>query len=77
MRLLTLLAAAGTALMLAGAAIAATQARPDAPRMLGALSQFFECGDPAEAALLARDILDEAEFAATLDPSLLARMRIE
>ncbi|MEN0076493.1 MAG: hypothetical protein AAGC69_19060 [Paracraurococcus sp.] len=77
MRLLTSLAAAGAILLLAGAAIAATQAHPEAPRMLGAITSFFGCGDPGEAALLSRDMLDEAEFAATLDPSLLAGTRLE
>ncbi|MFC7475530.1 hypothetical protein ACFQS7_14255 [Dankookia sp. GCM10030260] len=66
MRLFSALAGAALVLLLAGAAAATTQVSPEAPGLLGAIAQFFACGDPEEAALLARDLLDEAEFASLL-----------
>ena len=71
MRLLTVLAGVGAIMLAAGAAAAATQANPETPGLLGAIAGLFACGDPFDAVLLARDALDEAEFAATLEPSLL------
>ncbi len=66
MKLLTVLVAGSGILLLAGAAAAATQADPEAPGLLGAIAGFFQCGGPFEAALLARDALDEVEFSAAL-----------
>jgi hypothetical protein len=51
----------------AGAA-AAAQVGPEAPGLLGAIALLLGCPDAADAALLARDALDEVEFAVTLDP---------
>ena len=61
MRLVPALAGAAMTLMLAGAAAATTQTT-EAPGLLGVLAQLLGCGDPADAALLSRDLLDEAEF---------------
>ena len=62
MRLFPALAGAAMVLLLAGAAAATTQVSPEAPGLLGAIAHWFACGDPNDAALLARDLLDEAEF---------------
>ena len=61
MRLVPALAGAAMTLLLAGAAAATTQV-PEAPGLLGVLAQLLGCSDPEDAALLARDLLDEAEF---------------
>ena len=62
MRLVPALAGAALTLLLAGAAAATTQVSPEAPGLLGVLAQLLGCSDPEDAALLARDLLDEAEF---------------
>jgi hypothetical protein len=72
MRLAPVLAGVVGVMLLAGAAAAATQAGPETPGLIGALAALLGCGDPFEAALLARDALDEAEFAAALEPWLEA-----
>lgn len=66
MTLLPALAGAATILLLAGAAAAAAQVSPEAPGLFGAIAQFFNCSHPEDAALLARDLLDEVEFLAQL-----------
>ncbi|MDO9710197.1 hypothetical protein [Paracraurococcus lichenis] len=68
MRLATVLAGTAAVLLLAGAAAAATQAHPEAPRLLGTLGVLLGCGDSFDQALLLRDALDEAEFAAAFEP---------
>ncbi len=63
MRLPTALAGAILTMLAAGAA-AGTQFHPAMPGLIG------DClrGDPQDSALLAFDVLDEAEFLALLDP---------
>jgi hypothetical protein len=61
MRLVPALAGAAMTLLLAGAAAATTQVS-EAPGLLGVLAQLLGCSNPEDAALLARDLLDEAEF---------------
>ena len=68
MRLATVLAGTAAVMLLAGAAAAATQAGPEAPGLLGAIAALLGCPDTLDAALLVRDALDEAEFAAVLEP---------
>ena len=60
-RLLPVLAGVAAVMLLAGAAAATTQVT-EAPGLLGVLAQLLGCSDPEDAALLARDLLDEAEF---------------
>jgi hypothetical protein len=67
MKLFPAAAGAVMVLLLAGAAASATQVSPEAPGLLGAIAHWFACGDPNEAALLARDALDEVEFNAMLE----------
>lgn len=55
-------------MLLAGAAAAATQAIPEVPGLLGTIAALFGCTETWEAALEARDMLDEVEFAAALEP---------
>ncbi|WP_158292094.1 hypothetical protein [Paracraurococcus ruber] len=69
MRLGPVLLAAAGVMLLAGAAAAATQAGPAPPAWLGAIAAMLGCPDGWDATLMARDALDEAEFAAALDPS--------
>jgi len=66
-RLLPVLAGVAAVMLLAGAAAAATQAGPETPGLIGTIAQLFGCGDANDAALLARDLLDEAEFASQLE----------
>ena len=66
MKLVPALAGAAMTLLLAGAAAATTQVSPEAPGLLGVLAQLLGCSNPEDAALLARDLLDEAEFIAQL-----------
>jgi hypothetical protein len=61
MKLVPALAGAALTLLLAGAAAATTQVS-EAPGLLGVLAQLLGCSNPEDAALLARDLLDEAEF---------------
>jgi hypothetical protein len=61
MKLVPALAGAALTLLLAGAAAATTQVA-EAPGLLGVLAQLLGCANPEDAALLARDLLDEAEF---------------
>jgi hypothetical protein len=68
MRLATVLLGGAAVMLVAGAAAAATQAGPEAPGLFGALAALLGCGDGLDAALLVRDALDEAEFAAALEP---------
>ena len=70
MKLFPILAGAACVLLLAGAA-AAAQVVPDAPDLFGAIALLLGCPDGLDAALLARDVLDEAEFAAALDPAVI------
>ena len=65
MKLVPALAGAALVLLLAGAAAATTQVT-EAPGLLGVLAQLLGCGNPEDAALLSRDLLDEAEFIAQL-----------
>ena len=67
MRLVPAVAGAAMILLLAGAAAATTQASPEAPGLLGVLAPLLGCSSPEDAALLSRDLLDEAEFIAQLD----------
>ena len=66
MKLVPALAGAAMTLLLAGAAAATTQVT-EAPGLLGVLAQLLGCSNPEDAALLARDLLDEAEFASQLE----------
>ena len=70
MRRATLLAAA--AMLLAGAAAAATLTTPhppaDRPCVISAIAAMLGRARADDAAAVARDALDEAEFAAVLDP---------
>ncbi|TDH61498.1 hypothetical protein E2C06_16190 [Dankookia rubra] len=65
MKLVPALAGAAMTLLLAGAAAATTQVT-EPPGLLGVLAQLLGCGSPEDAALLSRDLLDEAEFIAQL-----------
>jgi len=67
MKLLPILAGAA-AVLLAGAA-AAAQSAADQPGLFGAIALMLGCPDALDAALLARDSLDEAEVAAAFDLS--------
>ncbi|MDB5374223.1 MAG: hypothetical protein JWP04_2865 [Belnapia sp.] len=52
---------------LAGAAAAAGQFHPAMPGLVGLIAEYIRCGDPPDGALLAFDVLDEAEFLGILD----------
>jgi hypothetical protein len=67
MRLSTALAGAFLTMLAAGAA-AGTQYHPVMPGLFGLLADCLR-GDPPDSALLAFDVLDEAEFQALLDPA--------
>lgn len=52
---------------LAGAAAAGSQFNPTMPGLLGLIREYIRCGDPPDGALLAFDVLEEAEFLELLD----------
>jgi hypothetical protein len=66
MRLSTALAGAILTMLAAGAA-AGTQFHPAMPGLFGLISDCLR-GDPQDSALLAFDVLDEAEFLSLLEP---------
>lgn len=66
MRLLGAVVGAAGILAVAGATAATTHVSPEAPGLLGVLAQLLGCSSAEEAALLSRDLLDEAEFAVLL-----------
>ncbi len=66
MRLSTALAGAFLTMLAAGAA-AGTQYHPAMPGLFGLIGDCLR-GDPPDSALLAFDVLDEAEFLALLEP---------
>lgn len=66
----SLLLAGAAAVLLAGAA-AAAQVAPEAPGLLSAIGLLLGCPEALDAALLARDSLDEAEVAAAFDAAAL------
>ncbi|WP_165943259.1 hypothetical protein [Roseicella aquatilis] len=66
-RLLPVIAGAAAVLLVAGAAAAHTQASADPPGLFGMIAALLGCNEAFEAALMARDALDEAEFHALLD----------
>jgi len=66
MRLSSALAGALLTMLAAGAA-ASTQYHPAIPGVFGLVADCLR-GDPPDTALLASDLLDEAEFMALLDP---------
>ncbi|SDB07653.1 hypothetical protein [Belnapia rosea] len=68
MRLSTSLAGALLVMLIAGAAAAGTQFNPAMPGLFGLVSEYIRCGDPPDGALLAFDVMDEAEFLELLDP---------
>ncbi|MBL6454924.1 hypothetical protein JMJ55_06285 [Belnapia sp. T6] len=66
MRLSTALAGAVLTMLAAGAG-AATQFHPAMPGLLGLISETLRCGEAPDGALLAFDVLDEAEVLELLD----------
>jgi hypothetical protein len=55
-------------LLLAGGAVAATQAPPDTPGLLGLLAALFGCAWPFDAGFGGIDVLDELDFEAAMQP---------
>ncbi|MDN3566729.1 hypothetical protein ACFQY5_20020 [Paeniroseomonas aquatica] len=67
MRLPTALFGAFLTMSLAGAAVAGSQFHPSMPGIFGLLSEFLHCGEAPDGAMLAFDVLDEAEFLELLE----------
>ena len=47
---------------LAGAAAAGGHYHPEMPGLFGLIGEFIRCGEPPDGALLAFDVLSDAEF---------------